>query len=269
MKPLETVLRTFVELHPDDAARAFEALPPTDGLRLLKSMPIQVAAPLVERLAPHWSAPLLEQLPPERLCDLLKALPLRVGSMIVKHIGEEKRQEVLAALPETNVRWLRELAEFPPDSAGGMMEPKVVSLALDLTAQQATSAIRKAPREALHYLYVTRRDGQLVGVLNMRDLLLASPRDPIEPIVRQPVLSVMATMPRDEVIDLMTERRFLALPVVDADNRLIGVVKHDRPSRPGSSRPSRTCKRSWAPAATNGPCRRSPRWSNGGCRGST
>jgi len=107
------------------------------------------------------------------------------------------------------------------------MDPKVVSFPLDLTVQQAAAAIRRAPREALHYLYVTRRDGELVGVLTMRDLLLAKPQQPIEPLVRRPIVSVPATMERDEVVDLMTERRFLALPVVDSENKLVGVVKHD------------------------------------------
>ena len=107
------------------------------------------------------------------------------------------------------------------------MDPRVASLSIDLTAQQVISAIRKAPREALHYLYVTNRSGELVGVLNMRDLLLAAPRDPIERIVRREIISIPATMDQEEVVNLMRERRFIALPVVDFDGRLVGVVKHD------------------------------------------
>ncbi len=106
------------------------------------------------------------------------------------------------------------------------MEPRVASIPSDLTAQQATAAIRKAPREALHYLYVTRRDGTLQGVINMRDLLLAAPRDPIESLVRRDVFSVPDTMDSGEVVQLMREKKFLALPVVDFDGRLVGVVKH-------------------------------------------
>ena len=227
MRPIEVILRTFVELHPDDAARAFETLDPTDAVRLLKSLPAKFASALVERLTPHRAAPLLDQIDAARVRELLEKLPIRSSSALLHHLSEAKQQEVVADLPEKDARWLRELAEHSPETAGGMMEPRVASLALDLTAQQAATAIRKAPREALHYLYVTRRDGQLVGVLNMRDLLLARPQDPIEPLVRQPVLSVPATMPRDEAIDLMMERGFLALPVVDAEHRLVGVIKHD------------------------------------------
>jgi len=227
MKPIDTVLRTFIELHPEDAARAFEALDADQAIRLLKNLPMAVVAGLVVRLNPHQAAPLLERLDAERLQQLLDHLPIRARATVFQQLDDKKREEVLSTLPARQVRLLRELTDYPPETAGGMMEPRVVSLTPDLTAQQAITAIRKAPREALHYLYVTKRDGELVGVLNMRDLLLASPRDPIRPLIQQPVISVPATTDRDDVIELMTERKFLALPVVDADQRLIGVVKHD------------------------------------------
>jgi magnesium transporter len=127
---------------------------------------------------------------------------------------------------------LGELASYPAETAGGMMEAKVAALALDLTAQQAIATIRKAP-EALYYLYVTKRDNELAGVLSMRDLLLASPRDPIEGLVRREVLSIPVTMPREDVVNLMSERKFLALPVVDIDRKLVGVVKYDEALQAG------------------------------------
>jgi magnesium transporter len=80
---------------------------------------------------------------------------------------------------------------------------------------------------------VTDKDGKLAGVLNMRNLLLASPRDTIESLMSREILSVPATMDREEVLTLIRRHRFLALPVVDADGRLIGVIKHDEALRAG------------------------------------
>ena len=228
MKPIVNVLQTFIELHPEDAARTFEALNRDEAVRLLKNLPLRVVAALVERISPHEAALMVQRLGMDRQHELLTMLPLHAGSALIKHMEPESREAALKGVSEKQARWLKELADYPGETAGGMMEPKVVSLTLDLTAQQAIAAIRKAPREALHYLYVCRRDGELVGVLNMRDLLLANARDPIDPLVRKDVLSVPATMDREEVIDLMADRRFLALPVVDAHNHLMGVVKHDQ-----------------------------------------
>ena len=226
MRPLESLLRTFVELHPEDAARAFETLEPAESVRLLKSLPARVALSLLERTSPHAMAPLLSQLDTARTAELMRELPPRVASTILHYLEAVKREEVFSALTEQVSRSLRELAQYPGNTAGGIMEPRVASLSLDFSAQQAISAIRKAPREALHYLYVTQRDGRLIGVLNMRDLLLAAPRDSIERLVRREVASVPDTMAREDVVQLMRERGYLALPVVDFEGRLIGVVKH-------------------------------------------
>jgi magnesium transporter len=227
MKTAETLVRAFIELHPEDAARAVEALPPEESERLFKNLPTRVALGLVERLQPHVAARLLANAAAERCGELLVAADARAASTILQHLDRELRGRVLAGMPNGAARALCELAAYPAETAGGMMESKVAALSLDLTAQQAIASIRKAPREALYYLYVTDRDGTLAGVLSMRDLLLASPRDPIASLVRRDVLSVPVTMPSEDVVNLMTERRFLALPVVDSDGKLVGVIKHD------------------------------------------
>ncbi|MGD8503716.1 MAG: magnesium transporter, partial [Syntrophobacterales bacterium] len=142
-------------------------------------------------------------------------------------------EEALTDLPEKVARQIRELMHYPPDTAGGMMEPRVTSIPVDLTVQTAVAHFRKAPRQTLYYLYVTDRDGKLIGVLNMRDLLLASPRDPIEALVHKEILSVPASMSRDDVVTLIRRHRFFALPVVDNEGRLIGVIRHDEALRAG------------------------------------
>ncbi len=233
MKPVDVLLRAFVELHPEDAARAIEASNTSEAASLLESMPHKVTIELLERLQPHAAAGILEHATDERASMALAEIEPRSATAILQHLEDDRRDRLLASLPPATSRSLRDLVDYPAETAGGMMQPKVVSLALDLTAQQAIAAIRKAPRDALYYLYVTTRNGELAGVLSMRDLLLATPRDPIEPLVRREVLSIPATMAREEVVDLMSERKFLALPVVDIDRKLVGVVKHDEALQAG------------------------------------
>ncbi len=233
MKPLETLLRSLVELHPDDAARAFEALNADEAKRLFRALPTRIVIALLARLSPHVAGPLLRELETARLSELLAAMPSRSAAVIAQQLDAEQRTEVLKGLPDKVAGPLHELTRYSAQTAGGIMEPHVAALAIDLTAQQAIAAIRKAPREALYYLYVTDRNGCLVGVLNMRDLLLAAPRDPVAPLVRHNVVSVLDSMDREAVVKLMTERKLLALPVVDYENRLIGVVKHDEALQAG------------------------------------
>lgn len=227
MRPLESLLHSFVDLHPEDAARSIESLDPGEAGRLFETLPEAVAARLAERLNPHIVGPIFERLDPEHALRLLTSISPRPASAIVHHLSDSVRTDMLEKLPAQTSRQLRELSAYPPETAGAMMEPRVVSFSIDLTVEEATSAIRRARKEGLHYLYVTKRDGALAGVLTMRDLLLSMPNAKIEPLVKRNVLAIPETMPSEEVVALMRDRKFLALPVVDLDGRLLGVVKHN------------------------------------------
>ncbi|MGQ0635829.1 MAG: magnesium transporter [Planctomycetaceae bacterium] len=227
MKTLESLLQVFVELHPDEAAHALEALGADEAHDLFNGLPARGVAGLLARLSPQTAAPIVSRLDAERVGELLAEMSPRAASVVVHQLDEARREEVLSGLPAHVSRPLRDLAQYARETAGGIMEPRVAALPIDLSVEEAISMIRKTPRESLHYLYVTDRDGRLTGVLTMRDLLVAAPRDPIEKLVRRDVTSVPATMDREEVVNLMTERRFMALPVVDYDGRLIGVVRHN------------------------------------------
>jgi magnesium transporter len=233
MEKVDLLVRSFVESNPRDAAQAFEQLGTDEAFRIIEKLPFRTEALVLERLTPIKGSGILERLDPERRRELLAVLPPRTASLLVQHLEESKREEILTHLPGKVGRQIRELMHYPPDTAGGMMEPRVTSIPVDLTVQAALTHFRKAPRQTLYYLYVTDRDGKLIGVLNMRDLLLASPRDQIESLVYKNILSVPVTMGRDEVVTLMRRHRFLALPVIDHEGRLMGVIRHDEALRAG------------------------------------
>ena len=227
MNPLDSLFGSFIELHPDDAARALENIDADDARQLADRLPVTQAVELFERMSPHVAAKLFESAEIDRARDIVSRMKPRTGSALLQQVSEARRAEVLDGLPESAALPLRTLAKYEEETAGAIMEPRVASLPIDLSVQQAIDFIRRTPREALHYLYVTRRDGRLIGVLNMRDLLLAAPGDRIESFVRRNVLSVTDTTDREEVVTMMRERGFFALPVVDFDGRLVGVVKHN------------------------------------------
>ncbi|MCI0465155.1 MAG: magnesium transporter [Gemmataceae bacterium] len=224
---LELLVRSFAETNPEGAARALEGLEPEQAAQVLDELPAGVTGPVIERLTPHAAGTILGRMGPERTHQLLAAITAKQAAAVLQHLEAAHREAVLAHLPEVEASRLRALVQYPPETAGGMMEPQVASLAIDLTVQEAIAALRRMPEETLYYLYVTDRDGRLLGVLTMRRLLLAGPQEPIERLVQRQIVTVPATMDREEVAALMRQRRLLALPVVDGEGRLLGVVKHD------------------------------------------
>jgi len=224
---MESMVRSFASGHPADAARALEGLAPAEAAAILKRLPRRTAGGVTERLSPESAGAILMRLGPEETRDLLSDLPPRQAAAILQHLEDAMREATLSGLRPEQSKGIQSLLHYPPDTAGGMMDPRITSIRVDLTVGEAIAALRRAPRHTLYYLYVTDRDGKLVGVLNMRELLLASPRDPIAPMVRREVVTIPATLPRDEITSLIQQRRFVALPVVDSEGFLLGVVKPD------------------------------------------
>jgi magnesium transporter len=224
---MESMVRSFASAHPADAARFLEGREPAEAAAILKRLPARLAGPVTERLIPVAAGAILAELGPETTRELLADVSPRQAAAILQNLEDAMREATLTGLAPERAKGIRSLLQYPPDTAGGMMDPHITSIRIDLTAAEAVAALRRARRQTLYYLYVTDLDGKLVGVLNMRELLLASPRDRIEPLVRKELVTISATLPRDEVADLITRRRFVALPVVDAEGYLLGVVKPD------------------------------------------
>ena len=224
---MESMVRSFASGHPADAARALEGLEPGQAAGILKRLPQRVAGGVTERLAPEAAGAILMQVGTDETRNLLSNLPPRQVAAILQHLEDAMREATLSGLRPEQAKGIQSLLHYPPDTAGGMMDPRITSIRVDLTVGEAVAALRRARRHTLYYLYVTDRDGKLVGVLNMRELLLASPRDPVEPLVRRDVVTVPAMLHRDEIARLIQRRRFVALPVVDSEGYLLGVVKPD------------------------------------------
>lgn len=224
---LQTLVRAFAEMHPEGAAHALEALPPAEAANVIEGLPAEVVGHVAERLTPHAAGAIFGHVELPRLQDLLKTMAPRDAAAVLQHLDDARRESALNSLAPEAARALRTLVSYPPETAGGIMDPTVVSLAVDLSVHEAVDLLRRAPRQALYYLYVTDRNGVLHGVLNLRDLLLSPPERPIRELVNARVVSVPVGMDREEVAALMRERKFVALPVVDDEGRLLGVVKHD------------------------------------------
>jgi len=224
---LESLVRSFAETYPEGTAHALEALDPQEAAQALDGLPPEVVGRVAERLTPHAAGAILGHVGPEQTRTMFEVMTPRQAAVVLQLLEESRREEALACLPENVGSRLRALLRYPPETAGGIMDPQVASLAIDLTAREAIASLRRMPRTALYYLYVTDRNGVLLGVLNMRDLLLAAPEELLERLVNRQVVTVPFSMDREEVATLMRDRRFLALPVVDADGRLLGVVKHE------------------------------------------
>jgi magnesium transporter len=229
------------EFDPRDIARRVSLIGAEEAAVALEFLPPDVAAGAAEILAPQAAGEILRRMEPERAGGLISRMDRQAASNVLSAMAPDDRVHLLRHLkPQVHdalVRQLgaaqaaetRQLEQYPPHTAGGIMTTQVTCLHKDLTVEQAIAELRRIHRELgqMFYVYVVDEQRRLLGVLSMRDLILARPDSALERVMIPTVKSVPATMDREEVARQMRASRFLALPVVDADGRLCGLITLD------------------------------------------
>ena len=145
-------------------------------------------------------------------------LPLDARERMTKHISEKLKGQI------------RELLEYPEDSIGRTMTTDFITLKKDNLAEEAIDKIRSLAKKRFpsSYVYVVDDDNRLIGVLNMRDLMLASPDKTLDEISRKDIFTLHCFTDRQEAANELAKRKFFAAPVVDSDNHVLGIVKAER-----------------------------------------
>ena len=165
----------------------------------------------------------------ERAADILEEMDPDEATDLLQDLSEERRDELIELMDEEEGADVEELLAYPEDSAGGIMTTDFLALPRDLTAAQAIDRLRELqPDSALvYYLYVVDNEGRLDGNVSLRDLVVASPETPLATIMNPNVLRVQAEANKEDVAALIAKYDLLALPVIDARQRLIGSVTVD------------------------------------------
>lgn len=160
----------------------------------------------------------------------LRQLRLNDAADLIQKFPDELRKKTLSLLDNRTRRELVGLLAFAEDRAGGLMNPRYIRIRPEMTVGEAARYLSSQARgnvEIVYYAYVIAADQRLVGVLSFRDLILAEQDAVIADTMRREVVSVHEEMDREEVLSLFSKYNYLALPVIDAEGRMKGIVTHD------------------------------------------
>ena len=219
------------ELHPKSLADVAEALPRDRVAEFLRVLPAARAADVLEYLDEELRAEILEAMTTEQAVALLSEMNPDDRADILEELEEETADEILHDLPTEARQETERLLQYDPDSAGGLMTTEFVHIQAGLTVDEALNAVRIAARsgrkEAMHAIYVTDERGALIGVMSLRELVAAPDGARIADVAWTEVMKVPAAADREEVARIISEYDLVALPVVDAFGRIIGVITVD------------------------------------------
>lgn len=218
----------LAEHDPHDAADILEALDEEGAVDLLQDLPPDHAGDVLDEMHPEAAADLLEELEAIEAAAMLETMEPDQAADVVGALEPIDRTAVLAALgPEAGAE-IEALLLHAADSAGGMMTTDVAALPVDMSAGMAIESLRTLHGELgsnLLYVYAVDGENRLVGVVSFRDLVFASPETTIRDVIEPTLVSVRPETDREQVSELIHRYRLIAIPVVEADGTLVGMVK--------------------------------------------
>ncbi len=217
--------------HPADLAAVFGELPERDrkaAFAVVVERSPKLAMESASELGPEMAAQLLADRPAEEIAKLIQEIASDDAAAMVDYLPEELSTAVLELMRPKESGQVGNLLEFPEKTAGRIMNPNVFALTEDLTVGEGISQLQSSRDvEMVFYLYIVDARRHLVGVTSLRRLLLVSPETPLKRIMTPDLISARVDTDQEEAARLVASYNLLAIPVVDEENKLVGVITVD------------------------------------------
>ena len=229
-KKYATVKDVLVTMNPSDIATIFNELSEDQLPIMFRLLPKDVAADTFVEMDPDNQELLikgfsdtelkqvLDELYVDDAADIVEEMPANVVSRILKHVTPDRRREI------------NEILQFPENSAGSIMTTEYISLSADMTVAEAFNRIRETglDKETIYTCYVLSRFNRILGLVSAKDLMLAKDQQTkVDQLMTTNVITVSTMMDQEEVAKQMSKYNFMALPVVNSDNRMVGIITFD------------------------------------------
>lgn len=228
--PILPFVKKFFEYDPVVAAHILETMSEAEAASILSTIPTSLSAKVLRHLPVSQATSLLKEIPNPVFKEIVEKLDPQLGAAIFVNIPPPGRKDFLDCLSEKSKNQIQELLAYPENSVGRIMTTDFIAFHTDIKVEDAIQKIRwlAHTKDPHSYVYAVDTDNRLVGVLNMRDLIIAPPNTTLESVMRREVFSVNAFTDRKGAANELSKRKYFAAPVVDNENRLVGLVQTEQ-----------------------------------------
>jgi magnesium transporter len=219
----------LAKLHPSDIAQIISQLDQVHGQEVLEQLDDEAAADAIQEVSPDLQRALIRGMDAERAADILEEMEPDDAADLLGDLEPAHAQDLLNRMEPEEAEDVRELLTYAEESAGGLMTTDVVTVPPTVTAEQAIALVRQqaAAMDNVYYVYVVDHLETLLGVLSLRELIVADPTTPIGRVMHRELIRGRVDDEHDEVARLIAKYNLLALPIVDDGGHLKGIVTHD------------------------------------------
>lgn len=218
-------------LHPVEIAQLAESLSPVHRTEVVESLDDEIAADTLEEMSTEAQARILEEMDDERAADILEEMSPDDAVDVLSELDDDRAQQLFDLMEESEKADVAELMHFEHDTAGGLMTTEFVHVPQDLTVGETIVRLREMAEtpNMIYYLYVVDQEDswKLVGLISLRSLILADPRLKLSDVMRREFRFAHPSDSADEAAQLISEYNLLALPVVDDEGDIAGIITVD------------------------------------------
>lgn len=216
--------------YPAKAGKNLTQMSPQQAAELLAQHQPSLAASIMRHMPAGASAPLLGYWSPDFINDLCRQLELNVLVSILSHLEDTRLEQVMKHLEESDsglFQEVREMMSYPSDSAGALMDTRVQMFIENLKVEDALHQLKMRKPARISTLFTRDEAGRVTGQIELSDLVLADNKARLHSLMRPIRISVTALDPKEEVVEMFEHQRLQALPVVDINNQVIGVIRNE------------------------------------------
>lgn len=222
---IDELNKAFIVNFPNDAARRIAIMPAAEAAEALVDLPNYVLVPLFEKLSHGVADGILLNFPELKSAELIGAMDVGIASLLLSRLDASVRARYLELMDKGAADELSALLEYPDDSAGRLMQTKVIAFDEQITVDHAIKQIKEQKIEALHHLYLLDDAMRLTGQVDIQRIALADGQRKLQSLALPIKVWVGALDPKDEAVDKLKVHRLDSLPVVDIDFKLVGTIE--------------------------------------------
>jgi len=226
MKGLRPFYENFLADHPKEAARILESCSFVEILQILSETSPRNIANVISSMTPALAVELVRALPEKLLPTVIAEFSPPVLASFVARLSPREREEFQGRIPQAAVKELALYIDFPLETAGHVMDPRVMALPEDWKVDQAIEQIRANSSKEVQEIYVVDRDQVLVGKVPLRQLLITSPDERLQAVMDRDLLAIHPLEQREQILEIFDQGKVLRIPVVDLDGHLLGVIRN-------------------------------------------
>lgn len=217
------------EYHNIDIFDILENLDEDKQIKLFEILPIDMAASILDETDSEFFRHILSKLNTEHKANILEMMSLDDMADILGDLEESEREEIINLLNQEDAQDVKELLIYEEESAGGIMTTGYIAINKDMTAKEAIDYMREnaIDAETIYYMYVVDNFDKLVGVLSLRELIISRDDSIIEDLMSENIISVYVDEDREEAVKLVSKYDLIAIPVIDRDRTLKGIITVD------------------------------------------